>query len=308
MTVTAAQVKELRDKTGAGMLDAKNALVESGGDMEKASEWLRQKGLATAAKKGGRTAAEGLVSAKVSDCGQSGVLLELNCETDFVAKGDAFTALSNQFTEKLLAEKPAGLDAFLAVSHNSGTVGDFVTESIAQIKENISVRRFDVFDVSGTGLVNSYIHTGGKIGVMIELSFANADNASNDTLKQLAKDLCMQIASAGAEFVSMDDIPAQVIDDEKRIEMGKEDLQNKPEEIRAKIVDGRVHKMMKQRVLLEQDFVKDPSKSVADYLKDVSAQVGDEVGVTRFVRFILGEGIEKKVDNFAEEVMAQVAG
>lgn len=306
---TAAQVKELRERTGAGMLDAKNALVDCDGDMEKAMEQLRQKGLATAAKKSGRQAAEGLVVAALSSNGQEGALVEVNCETDFVAKGDAFGELANGLAQQALNDKPADLDAFLnapAAANPAQSVSEYVTEKIGQIKENLAARRFVTYTVQGTGLVHSYIHTGGKIGVLIELAAGNADNTAKDEFKQLAKDLSMQIASFGAEYVQMTDISQDVIDEETRIEMGKEDLQNKPEEIRGKIVDGRVKKVLAERVLLEQTYVKDSSLTVQAHLENVSKALGDTISVTRFTRFVLGEGIEKKEVNFAEEVMAQL--
>lgn len=306
---TAAQVKELRDRTGAGMMDAKNALVECDGDMEKAVEVLRQKGLATAAKKSGRQAAEGQVVAAVTECGQQGALVEVNCETDFVAKGEAFTALAEGLAQQALTDKPADLDAFLAApakANSAQSVQEYITEKIGQIKENLSLRRFVTYTVQATGLVHSYIHTGGKIGVLLELSANNADTVNKEAFKQLAKDLSMQVASFGAEYVQMTDIAQDVIDEETRIEMGKEDLQNKPEEIRAKIVDGRVKKVLAERVLLEQPYVKDSSLTVQAYVAAVSKELGDEISVLRFTRFGLGEGIEKKEVNFAEEVMAQL--
>ncbi len=306
MSVTASLVKELRDKTGAGMLDAKNALVESDGDIEKASELLRQKGLATAAKKAGRQAAEGKVEAMVSADGQSGILIEVNCETDFVGKGDAFGDLVDKLAKLGLEKKPADLQAFLATDYQGQSIDAFITDSISQIKEKISLRRFEVVETQGNGLINTYIHTGGKIGVLTALSFENSETASKPEVQALAKDLCMQIASAGADFVRVSDIPADVVEEEKRVEMGKEDLQSKPEDIRAKIVEGRVQKLMAQRVLLEQAFVKDPSKTINELVAELSKQVGDTVSVSRFVRFVLGEGIEKKQENFAEEVMAQL--
>lgn len=303
MAITAEQVKELREKTGAGMMDAKNALVEAGGDMDKASELLRQKGLATASKKGGRQTAEGQVVAAIAPDGASGVLLEVNCETDFVARGEAFGALLASLSQQALAALPADAAAFLACPG----IQDGVTQSVAQIKENITVRRLASYRLSGAaGLVHAYIHTGGKIGVMLELACANPSAPSQDAFRQLAKDICMQLASAGADFVQTSDIPQDVIDEEKRIEMGKDDLQNKPLEIREKIVAGRVAKLMSQRVLVEQPFVKDPGKTIGDLLNDASAPFGGPVSVVRFTRFLLGEGIEKKSANFAEEVMAQL--
>jgi elongation factor Ts len=307
MSITAAQVKELREKTGAGMMDAKNALVEAGGDMDKAAELLRQKGIATAEKKSGRVAAEGLVQALVSDNGHIGAMMEVNCETDFVARGEAFTGLVNTLTRQVLEQAPETLEALMAqplVTDSATQVQTFLTDQIGSIKENITPRRFVRFERTTPGRVHAYIHTGGKIGVLVELS-AGADKPE---LATLAKDIAMQIASAAPEFVSRTEIPASVIEEETRVEMGKEDILSKPEAIREKIVAGRVDKLMAQKVLLEQPFVKDPSVTIADMLDQQSKALGPPVAVERFTRFVLGEGIEKKESNFVEEVMAAARG
>lgn len=307
MTITAAQVKELREKTGAGMLDAKNALVESGGDMEKAMELLRQKGLATAEKKSGRVAADGLVSALIAPDGKSGVLSEINCETDFVARGEGFQSLAQTLTGHILEQAPADVPALLTQpAATGGTVENYIAEQIGQLKENITVRRFVRYALQGAGRVHSYIHTGGKIGVLVEAQVNSAATADKPEFQQLLKDVAMQIASAAPECVSRQDVPQELIDAETRVELGKEDLANKPEEIRQKIVAARVDKLLSQRVLLEQPFVKDPSQTVAALIQDLSSQLGDTITLTRFTRFVLGEGIEKKESNFAEEVMAQL--
>jgi elongation factor Ts len=291
-TISADMVKTLREKTGAGMMDVRNALAEAGGDMEKATEILRQKGIASADKKGGRTTSEGLVNAKVSADGKSGVLVEINSETDFVARNENFVAMVNTLTDFTMDSSAQDIDALLKETIGSGTVDDFVRENIGVIKENLTFRRFARLSVNGAGQVNTYIHTGGKIGVLLVLGAASDAAVGTDAFKQLAKDLTLHIASAAPEFVQTSDIPGNVIEDEKRIEMGKEDLANKPEEMRAKIVEGRVQKLLAQRVLLEQPFVKDPSKTIAALLKDVSAQAGSDVSVQSFARFVLGEGVE----------------
>lgn len=309
MTVTAAQVKELREKTGAGMMDAKNVLVEAGGDMEKAVELLRQKGMATAEKKSGRVAADGLVSAQISADGKTGALAEINCETDFVARGDDFQALVGDITGQILASAPADVAALLAQPSSKqpgSSVENYITDKVGQLKENITVRRFTRYELKGAGKVHSYIHTGGKIGVLVEFSAGNEATAQNADFLQLVKDVAMQIASAAPEFVSRDDISPEVIDAETRVEMGKEDLASKPEDIRKKIVAGRVDKLLAQRVLLEQPFVKDPAQTIGELLKTSASKLGDTLAVTRFTRFVLGEGIEKRQENFAEEVMAQM--
>ncbi len=306
---TAAQVKELRERSGAGMLDTKNALVDSDGDMDKAMELLRQKGLANAAKKSGRAAADGQVNAATSDDGQMGVMLELNCETDFVAKGDAFKELITILTEQALTEKAADLATFLAqpaMAMPSQSVRDFITEKIGTIKENITLRRFQLYNLDTDGLIQTYVHTGGKIGVITEFTCSDKAMASKPEMAAFGKDICMQIASFGADFVSMDDIPQTVIDEETRIEMGKEDLQNKPENIRENIVKGRVQKQLGAKVLLQQPYVKDSSLSVDEYVKQTGEQLGGTITVSRFTRFVLGEGVEKEEANFADEVMAQL--
>ena len=286
MNITATMVKELREKTGAGMMDAKKALVEVDGDMDKAMELLRQKGIASADKKMGRIAAEGRVGSFVSST--VGAMVEVNCETDFVAKNEEFIELTNNLAELVATANPADVDALLAtVCPKCGkTVEEALKEKIASIGEKITVRRFVRYE----GSVATYIH-GGKIGVL--LSTDKADEAT-------AKDVCLHIASSAPEFVSRADIPASVIEEETRIEMGKEDLANKPEQIRAKIVEGRVNKLMAQKCLVEQPFVKDPDQTIEQF-------ISGKFAIVKFERFVLGEGLEKRQDNFAEEVMNQMA-
>ena len=286
MNITAQMVKELRDKTGAGMMDAKKALVEADGDMAKASEILRQKGIASADKKMGRIAAEGRVESFVDANG--GAMIEVNCETDFVAKNDEFKALASGLAENVQTQKPADVDALLSLTcpKCGKVIADALKEKIASIGEKITVRRFVRYE----GAVATYIHNG-KIGVLL-----NTD-VKND---ELANDLCLHIASCAPQFVSRDEIPQSVIDEETRIEMGKEDLLKKPEAIRGKIVEGRINKLMAERCLLDQAFVKDPSVTVGQLIEG-------KLSVKAFTRYELGEGLEKRQDNFAEEVMSQLA-
>ena len=286
MNITATMVKELREKTGAGMMDAKKALVEVDGDMEKAMEFLRQKGIASADKKMSRIAAEGRVGSFVSST--VGAMVEVNCETDFVAKNEEFIELTNNLAELVATANPADVDALLAtVCPKCGkTVEEALKEKIASIGEKITVRRFVRYE----GAVATYIH-GGKIGVL--LSTDKADEVA-------AKDVCLHIASSAPEFVSRADIPASVIEEETRIEMGKEDLANKPEQIRAKIVEGRVNKLMAQKCLVEQAFVKNPDQTIEQY-------ISGKFSIVKFDRFVLGEGLEKRNENFADEVMSQIA-
>ncbi len=285
MTVTAQMVKELRDKTGAGMMDAKKALVEADGDMEKASEILRQKGIASADKKMGRIAAEGRVDSYVDANG--GALIEVNCETDFVAKNDEFKQLTAGLAQNVEEQKPADVDALLGLTCKQcgKVIADALKEKIASIGEKITVRRFVRYE----GNVATYIHNG-KIGVLLHTDVKN---------DELANDLCLHIASCAPQFVSRDQIPQSVIDEETRIEMGKEDLLKKPEAIRGKIVEGRINKLMAERCLLDQGFVKDPNQTVAQLIEG-------KMKVLAFTRYELGEGLEKRQDNFAEEVMSQL--
>ena len=285
MTVTAQMVKELRDKTGAGMMDAKKALVEANGDMEKASEILRQKGIASADKKMGRIAAEGRVDSYVDANG--GALIEVNCETDFVAKNDEFKQLTAGLAQNVEEQKPSDVDALMGMTcpQCGKVIADALKEKIASIGEKITIRRFVRYE----GNVATYIHNG-KIGVLL-----NTD-VKND---ELANDLCLHIASCAPQFVSRDQIPQSVIDEETRIEMGKEDLLKKPEAIRGKIVEGRINKLMAERCLLDQGFVKDPNQTVAELIEG-------KMKVIAFTRYELGEGLEKRQDNFAEEVMSQL--
>ena len=287
MTVTPAMVKELRDKTGAGMMDAKKALVESDGDMEKAMELLRQKGIASADKKMSRIAAEGLVASFID--GNVGAMIEVNCETDFVAKNPEFGELALNLAKQVAAKNPADVDALLASTCEccGMKVEDKIKEKIAKIGEKITVRRF----VRVEGNPATYIHNG-KIGVLL-----NTDKAD----ETVQKDVCLHIASSAPEFVSRKEIPQSVIDEETRIEMGKEDLAKKPENIRAKIVEGRVNKLMAQKCLLEQPFIKNPDETV-------EAHVKDHFEIKSFTRWVLGEGLEKRNDNFAEEVANQMKG
>ncbi|MBE7703774.1 MAG: elongation factor Ts [Cyanobacteria bacterium SIG28] len=286
MNITATMVKELRDKTGAGMMDAKKALVEVDGDMDKAMEVLRQKGIASADKKMGRIAAEGRIGSFVS--ASVGAMIEVNCETDFVAKNEEFIELTNNLAELVATANPADVEALLATTcpKCGKVVEEALKEKIASIGEKITIRRFVRYE----GNAATYIHNG-KIGVL--LSTSAVDEA-------LAKDVCLHIASSAPEFISRADIPASVIEEETRIEMGKEDLANKPEQIRAKIVEGRVNKLMAQKCLIEQPFVKNPDQTIEQL-------ISGKFSIVKFDRFVLGEGLEKRSENFADEVMSQIS-
>ena len=287
MNITAQMVKELRDKTGAGMMDAKKALVETDGNMEKAMEVLRQKGMASADKKMGRIAAEGLIASAI--CDNAGAMVEVNCETDFVAKNEEFKALTSNLAEFVAKSNPADVDALLASTcpECGKVISEIIKEKIASIGEKITFRRFVRFE----GNVATYIHNG-KIGVLLKTDKKD---------EELMNDICLHIASNAPEFITRAEIPQSVIDHETAIEMGKEDLQKKPEAIRAKIVEGRVNKLMASRVLLEQPSVKNPDVTIGQLIEG-------KLNIEKFERYVLGEGLEKRQENFADEVMNQVKG
>jgi len=288
MEITASLVKELREKTGAGILDAKKALVENNGDIEKAAEYLRQKGIASADKKMSRIAAEGVVDTYIE--GNVGAVVEVNCETDFVAKNEDFIELVQAIAKTVVKANPATVEELMATQCACGcgrTIEERVKEKIATIGEKITIRRFVRYE----GNLSTYVHNK-KIAVLL---------ATDNVDEVVAKDVCLHIASSAPEFVSREEIPASVIEEEKRIEMGKEDLASKPEAIREKIVEGRVNKLMAQRCLLEQPFVKNPDQTVAQLVEGKTT-------IVKFERFVLGEGLEKRQDNFAEEVMSQIKG
>ena len=287
--ITASLVKELREKTGAGMMDCKKALSETGGDLEKAIDFLRTKGLADAAKKSGRVAAEGLVVTYLSDDLKNGAIVEVNCETDFVAKTDDFINFSNAICKLVADKKPADMDALLALDFEGATVEKTIAEKVAKIGENIRVRRFAQYDASC--MLEAYIHAGGKIGVLVEF-----DKVSNSD-KELIRDIALHICAANPLCVSDKDLDPQVIAHEKEIYIQKAKESGKPDNIIEKIVEGQVNKFKQESCLVSQKFVKNPDESIAKLL-------GDKV-VVRFTRFQLGEGIEKKKEDFAEEVRKQ---
>jgi len=304
--ITASMVKELRERTGAGMMDCKRALSETDGDMDKAIELLREKGLAAAAKKSGRIAAEGLVCTYISEDMKVGSLAEVNCETDFVADNEDFVTLAKNVAlqgaqttsttiEELVSEK--------YIADESITVNDAVTTLIAKLGENMSVRRFQKFSIEN-GIVQSYIHGGGRIGVLVELACAKQD----DVLIQIAKDVAMQVAAASPLFLDNTCVDNETLEKEKEIYRVQALNEGKPEKIVEKMVMGRVNKYYKEVCLLEQIWVKNSDYTITKYLEEESQKLGADIKVTRFVRFERGEGIEKKEENFAEEVQRQVEG
>jgi len=289
MAITASMVKELRERTGAGMMECKKALTEANGDMEAAAEQMRISGLAKADKKSGNTAAEGVVSIKLGDDRASFAMVEINSQTDFAAKAEDFIAFTTQVTDAVLADKPASVDDIKIAGE---AVEEVRKNLVAKIGENIQVRRC----VSGTtsgGMYGEYIHGGGRIGVVCELEGGDAD---------LAKDIAMHIAASNPVCVDEAGVPAEVLEKEKSILMAEAAESGKPAEIIEKMVMGRIRKYLAEITLVGQPFVKDPDQTVSDLLKAKSAKV------LGFNRFEVGEGIEKKEENFADEVMAQVRG
>ena len=292
MAVTAKQVSELREKTGAGMMDCKKVLTETDGDIEKAIELLRERGMAKAAKKSGRVAAEGIVEAYVAENGKVGALVEVNSETDFVAKNDEFKTFVADVAEQIVKTNPADVNALLAqesIKVAGKTVSEVLTDKIATIGENLTIRRFARFE--SEGLVEKYIHGDGKIGVLVELENANGE---------LAKDICMQIAAARPEFLNREAVPAERVDKEMEILKAQAMNEGKPAEIAEKMVQGRIGKFYGEICLVEQQFVKNPDMKVKQILDEKGAKA------LGFARFEKGEGIEKKEENFAEEVMNQL--
>ncbi len=304
MAISAAQINELRKTTGAGMLDCKKALEEVGGDMEQAIDYLRKKGLAAASKKAGRAATEGMVASAISADGKKGVLVEINSETDFVAKNDKFQDFVKQVADHVLQKSPADMDSLLAqpfAGDASKTVQTLLTEAISVIGENMQIRRFADFTLSGNGMVASYIHAGGKIGVLVEASF---DGAADERLSTCIRDVAMHIAAASPSFLQRSEVPSDVLEREKDIYRDKARQTGKPDNIIEKIIEGQVNKYYGDICLLEQAFVKDPDKSVQKFVADTAKELGGTITLNRFVKFVLGEGLEKKESDFAAEVAA----
>ena len=302
MAITAAQVKELREKTGAGMMDCKKALTENDGDIDAAIKFLREKGLAAAAKKAGRVAAEGLVGMAIA--GKSAGIVEVNCETDFVAKNDDFQKLVKDLADHVANNAAKDLDDLNTQKFGDGTVKDAVTNAVATIGENISIRRFERYDDGD--LYGTYAHGGGTIGVLVALGAKDAGKLEGSA-EVLAKDLAMHVASEAPLGIRESDIPKSVIDNERDIYKAQALEQGKPENIVEKIVDGRVKKFLAESLLLEQQFIKDDIK-VKKLVDKVGKDIGTELEVKAFARFKVGEGIEKKQDDLAAEVAKMTGG
>ena len=288
--ITASMVKELRTTTGAGMMDCKKALVEAGGDVAKAVDILREKGLSQAAKKASRIAAEGAVVSYIADNGKVGAVVEVNCETDFVGKNENFQELARSIAKHVVETNPADVEALLASKMNDKTVKEIVTEAVANMGENISIRRFVRYE-SKEGEVFSYIHGAGKIGVLVEMKGADAE---------LGKDISMQVAAANPSYMDRCEVSDEELEHEKNVLREQARNEGKPDAIIEKMVLGRVNKYYKEVCLVDQPFIKDGDISISKLLKSKGAEI------VRFTRFQLGEGIEKKQDNLAEEVAKQI--
>ena len=304
MAVTASMVKELREMTGAGMMDCKKALNETNGNMDEAIEYLRKNGQAKAEKKAGRIAAEGIVMAEVKD-DKAAAIVEVNSETDFVAKNADFQAYVKAVGNQALTTKAANMDEFMAEAWNEDaakTVKDVLTEKIAVIGENLNIRRFE--KVETEGCVVSYIHGGGRIGVLVE---ADTD-VVNDEIKACLKNVAMQVAAMSPKYVSRDEVDQDFLEHEKEILLAqaKKENPNKPDNIIEKMIIGRLNKEMKEICLLDQVYVQDSDLTVAKYVEKVAKENGANVAVKKFVRFETGEGLEKKNEDFAAEVAAQM--
>jgi elongation factor Ts len=310
MAVTAAMIKELRESTGAGMMDCKKALAATDGDMDKAVDFLREKGLAGAQKKAGRIAAEGMVDVLVSDDGKKAVAVEVNAETDFVARNEKFRTYVSEVTSQALTTSASDLDVFLAEEwalDTTMTVSEKLSSMISIIGENMSIRRFAQLE-EADGFVQSYIHAGGKIGVLVDV----VTDVVNDDIKDMAKNVCMQIAALNPKYTNSSEVDQDYIEREKEILMtqAKNEKPDANEKILTGMVMGRINKELKEICLLDQTYVKaeDGKQSVAKYVEEVAKKNSAKITIKRFVRFETGEGLEHKSENFAEEVAKQISG
>ena len=302
MNITASMVKELRDKTNAGMMVCKKALKETSGDIEKAIIYLREKGLLQAAKKSGRIASEGLTTALISADGKKGVVIEVNSETDFVAKNEEFKNFVAEAAQAVVENSPKDLEALKAVVLNDGkTVQETLTDKIAKIGENMSLRRFGEVKVEN-GVVVDYIHGGGKISVVVALE-SEGDTVA---LTDIGKDLAMQVAAMSPKYISIEDVDAEFLAQEKKILTAQALNEGKPENIVEKMVEGRLNKQLKEICLLEQVFVKDTDLTVKKVISDTAKKLGSEIKVADVLRYEVGEGIDKRSESFADEVAKQM--
>ena len=303
MAISAKDVMELRKQTDCGMMECKKALTEADGNFEKAIEILRERGLATAAKKAGRIAAEGMVYADYCPECKVGVVIEVNAETDFVAKNDKFVAFVKEATKVIMKQNPADVEALMNCKMGDETVDQALKELILVIKENIKVRRFVRYE----GVCSAYVHGGGTHGILVNFETTNGIEAK-DEFAAYGKDVAMQVAAANPGYVDEASVPAEVVAKEKEIMLAQmaEDpkMANKPEQVKHKIIDGKIGKYYSENCLLEQAFVKDDKVSVGKYVESVAKKLGGKIDVVEYVRFERGEGVEKKEENFADEVAA----
>lgn len=294
MAITASMVKELREITGAGMMDCKKALTATNGDKEKAIDWLREKGISKAEKKADRIAAEGAVASYISEDGKVGVLVEINCETDFAAGNEQFRSLVEKIAKHIAVSNPADFDALNNSELDGKTVSAIITEATATIGEKIALRRFVRYQTEGR--LASYIHMGGKIGVLVELT------AGDETI---GKDISMQIAAAKPAYLKREEVPEDVLEHEKEVLRQQALNEGKPEKIVEKMIIGRLQKFYKENCLVDQEFIKDSDKTISQVMNEYGKQIGEKIDICRYTRYELGEGIEKRNDDFVAEVMAQ---
>lgn len=308
MAFTAKDVQALRERTGCGMMDCKKALTEANGDMDKAIELLREKGLAAAAKKAGRIAAEGVVLSYVDEAKKIGVIIEVNAETDFVAKNDKFLAFVEACAKTVAEQNPATVEELLAckISGMDATVEEELRDKILTIGENMKIRRFVRYE----GDLVTYIHGGGRIGVMVDFEVEPAELSGKDEFKAMAKDVAMQIAAISPLYLDEQSVPAEVVAKEKEIMMvqiqNDEKTKNKPAQVIEKMVEGKIKKFYKENCLIDQAFVKNGDVSVGQFVADTAKALGGKIAVKSFVRFEKGEGLEKREDNFADEVASMM--
>jgi elongation factor Ts len=287
--ITATLVKDLREKTNAGMMDCKRALEETKGDLDAAVTLLREKGIAKAAKKADRAANEGIITARIASSEKTGILLEVNCETDFVSKNENFQQFIALIADTLAASSATDLAAALAVPAGDLSIDDLVKSKVIEVGENLQLRKFVRFDATGEGVIASYIHMGGKVGVLLEVGSTKAETATTASFRDLAKDITLHIAASAPKGLSRDDIPADVIEAEKSVFRAQLINEGKPEAMIDKIIPGKLTKWFSESCLLEQSFVKDPDTTIAKLLEAKGKELGDTLTVRRFVRFGLGE-------------------
>lgn len=299
MEFTAKDVAKLREQTGAGMMDCKKALTATNGDMQKAADYLRERGVSVAAKKASRLASEGAVSAAISADKKIGALVEINCESDFVAKSDEFQNLCIKAANAVIDANPSDLDALLAVKTAEGTVLDLVNNATAKIGEKIAIRRFVRYET--TGKAESYIHMGGKIGVLVDFA-SDKDLTNNAEFADVCHDVAMHIAAFSPKYVKSSDVPADEAEHEKAILKQQALNEGKPEAVVEKMIEGRIKKFYKEICLVEQEFAKDATITVGKLVDDFAKKAGANVSIVKFERFVMGEGLEKKSENLADEI------